>query len=334
MNAKSHSCRLRVFRSIAIVLFGVCAALNSQELSEPQRIRVESALVTVPVMVSDLSGRLLSGLKEDSFRLYQDGIRVPISIFLSSEDPIKIALLLDTSVSTTTVLGKIKRAAGRFLLQMRPQDLAMVVSFNSEIQVLCPFSSNPQALEDAIKSAKAGGAMTIMRDAIYEVMRQKLKSASGRKAIVLLTDGQDHGSRISSPDLLDAVSTSGTMIYSVFYTVDPRELMKELVGISSRIPKEAARRKTGPYAAWNEREERAAQYLEEISELSAGRFYRSEVTKLDNAFKQISDELRSQYLIGFYPDKSKLDGATHALTVTVSIPDSIVRSRRSYRAVP
>jgi hypothetical protein len=88
------------------------------------------------------------------------------------------------------------------------------------------------------------------------------------------------------------------------------------------------------HAAWNKREERAAQYLEEISELSAGRFYRSEVTKLDNAFKQISDELRSQYLIGFYPDKSKLDGATHALAVTVSVADTIVRSRRSYRAIP
>jgi hypothetical protein len=109
--------------------------------------------------------------------------------------------------------------------------------------------------------------------------------------------------------------------------------MKELVGISSRIPK-AADPKKGPYSVWYEQEEQAAQYLEKISELSAGRFYRSNIKELDSTFKQISDELRSQYLIGFYPDKSKLDGDVHTLVVGVSIPDAVVRSRRSYRAIP
>jgi Ca-activated chloride channel family protein len=334
MNAKSHSFCLRVLGSLVAAFFGVWAGLGSQEPYSPQRIRVESALVTVPVIVSDLKGRLLSGLRADSFRLYQDDIQVSISVFLTSEDPLKIALLLDTSVSTTTVLGKIKKAARKFLLQMRPQDLATVMTFASEIQVLCPFSSDPRELEDAIKGAEAGGSMTLMRDAIDEVIRKRLRSASGRKAIVLLTDGQDHGSRISAPDLLDVVAASGASIYSVFYSVDPRELMKELAGISSRIPKESAARKEGPYTAWNEREARAAQYLEEISELSAGRFYRSNVTKLDSAFRQISEELRSQYLIGFYPDKSKLDGRMHTLRVSVSVPETVVRSRRSYRALP
>ena len=317
---------MRVLFNTALVFLGVTTGLVSQNISDTQRIHVESALVTVPVIVSDSQGRFLPGLSADSFRLYEDGIQVPVSLFLKSEDPIKIALLLDTSMSTTTILGKIKQAARRFLLQMRPQDLAMVVSFDSDVQVLCPLSSDQRELNGAIKSAKIGGVSTRMRDAINEIALQRFKSLTGRKAIVLLTDGQDHGSRISTPDLLDGVAASSTLVYSVFYNVDPRQLLRELVGVSPR--------RTGQYAGWNEREEQAAQYLEKISELSAGRFYRSNVKELDNVFKQISEELRSQYLLGFYPEKSKLDGATHTLMVSVAIRDAVVRNRRSYRAIP
>ena len=299
MKVNIRSYYLRRLSIVVVVLLGMGSHLWPQDYPDPDRIRVESALVTVPVMVSDSRGRFLSGLKVNSFKLFQDGVQVPISVFLTSEDPIRIALLLDTSVSTTTVLGEIKKAAKRFLRQLRDQDLATVVSFSTEIEMLCPLSSDPEELEDAIESARVGSGMTKMRDAIHLVMSQRLGSATGRKAIILLTDGQDHGSRISAPELVDAVAASGTLIYSVFYNVDPRELLEKLVGISSRIPKEADERGIGPYADWNEREERAAQYLEEISELSAGRFYRSEVAKLDAAFKQISDDLRSQYLLGF-----------------------------------
>jgi Ca-activated chloride channel family protein len=327
-------CGLRALCAAIIVLLIIVNGALSQETPNAGHIRIESALVTVPAVVSDLRGRFLPGLGVDSFRLYQDGVQVPISVFLTSKDPIKIALLLDTSASTQTVLGKIKKAAGRFLLQLRDKDVAMVASFSTDIQVLCPFSSDPEELGNAIKKARAGGGMTKMRDAIYEVIHKRFRSAAGRKAIVLLTDGQDHGSKISAQDLQDEISTTGISIYSVFYNVDPRELMKELTGISSRIPKTDSEQAKGPYADWRKSEERAAQYLEEISELSAGRLYRSEITKLDDAFKQVSDELRSQYLLGFYPDTSKLDGSIHALAVSVTAPQAVVRSRRSYRAAP
>jgi Ca-activated chloride channel family protein len=322
-----------VLWSAVLVLF-LASEFVSQEGFNPQRIRVQSALVTVPVIVSDSQGRFLPGLGIDSFKLFQDGLPVPMSLFLTSEDPIKIALLLDTSLSATTILDKIKKAAGRFLKQMRPQDLAMVMSFDSDIEVLCPLSSDQRELKDAVKNAKGGGENTRMRDAIHEIAQHRFRSITGRKAIVILTDGQDHGSRISATELLDAVAASSTLIYSIFYNVDPRELVKKLVGVASRIPKTAAGGQPKTDAEWNEREEQAAQYLENISELSAGRFYRSRVTEFDAAFKQISEELRSQYLLGFYPDQSKLDGAMHALVVSVAEPGALVRNRRSYRAVP
>jgi VWFA-related protein len=165
-----------------------------------------------------------------------------------------------------------------------------------------------------------------MRDAVDEIARRRFRSLTGRKAVILLTDGQDQGSQISAEDLLNTVASSNTLIYSIFYKVDPRELMKELFGVSAHKRKIAV--------SWDEHEKEAAHYLENLSDLSAGRLYSSSVKELDRVFTQISEELRSQYLLGFYPDNSKLDGAMHSLVVSVTIPEAVVRSRRSYRAIP
>jgi Ca-activated chloride channel family protein len=320
---------------IALLLYlaFVEAALHAQQIPPSPPIRVESALVGVPVSVSDDRGRYVPGLKAADFKLYQDDAPQPIALFAASEEPIRIALLLDTSKSTTTVLSKIKKAAREFLLQMRPQDQAFVVSFDASIEYLSPLSSDHKELEGAIKKAKVGDYTgTRMRDAVLEVMQRKFRSGQGRKAIVLLTDGQDYGSAVSASDLLSAVGASNTVIYAIYYSVDPREVMKKLFGVHSRLPAHKPGSKRGPYAVWDERESKAAAYLEELAELSAGRFNRSDVTDLKQSFAQVAEELRHQYLLGFYPDKSKLDGNVHFLRVDVSLSDALVHARRSYRA--
>jgi len=301
-------------------------AAVSQEIGAPQNIQVESALVTVPVVARDVHGKYLNGLPMASFKLFEDGLQVPVSLFLTSEDPVKIALLIDTSRSATTVLKKIKKAAGQFIEKMRPQDLAMVASFDSEVQVLCPLSSDARELKESIRRARAGGTYTRMRDAVQEIVQRRFRTIAGRKAIILLTDGRDQGSRLPAKDLLGVVASSNTPIYSIFYSVDPLELMKELFGVAPRHG--------GSGGSWREQEKEAAQYLDKISDLSAGRAYTSNIKDLDRAFREIHEELRSQYLLGFYPEQSKLDGAEHSLVVSVSVPDAVVRSRRSYRAAP
>lgn len=331
MGSKALNMMVRFFvpriTCLSIVIFMVfAAAVWAQERPSPQVIRVESALVTVPVIANNSKGRFLGGLTPGDFGLFEDGIQVPISLFLTSEDPVKIALLIDTSQSTTTVLKSIRKAAERFLLQMRPKDLALVVGFDSEIRVLCPLSSDPRELKEGIRKARSGGSRTRMRDAIQEIAQKRFRSLTGRKAIILLTDGQDKGSRLSAEDLLNAVAASNTLIYSVFYKVDPRELMEEVFGVESRNRRS--------FLSWEEHERKAIEYLTQISELSAGRVYTSEVKELDHAFSQISEELRSQYLLGFYPDRSKLDGAMHALEVKIAVPDAVIRSRRNYSSVP
>jgi Ca-activated chloride channel homolog len=315
---------------LSIIGIAIFVVLLSTSQSPGSQIRVESALVTVPVIVSDLQGRFTPGLKADDFKLFHDGAPEKISLFLTSDEPFKIALLLDSSMSTTTVLGKIKKAARRFLLQMRPNDLAMVVSFDSEIRILCPLSSDRRELEKAIEKVESRGSGTKLRDAILQI-QNRFRAFSGRKAIVLLTDGDDHGSVVTAPELRDVVLSSGTLIYPIFYSIDFRELMKELFGAPSRMPS-SSRRVQETNAVWAEQERKSALYLQELSELSAGRFYRSKVTEFDQAFSQISEELHSQYLIGFYPDKSKLDGNLHSLSVRVNLQGLTVRSRPNYKS--
>ncbi len=137
---------------------------------------------------------------------------------------------------------------------------------------------------------------------------------------------QVQGSRVPAGGLLVAVASSNTLVYTIFYTVDPQELMRELFGV-------ATRRQSGA-AEWREREKQAAAYLEKLSDLSAGRFYSGGAGDFDRIFRQISEALRAQYLLGFYPEGKGIDGATHSLVVGVDVPGAIVRSRRSYRSAP
>ncbi|NWG12360.1 MAG: VWA domain-containing protein [Acidobacteria bacterium] len=301
-------------------------ALAAGQVQPP--IRVESALVSVPVIVGDSQGRFVPGLTAEDFRLYQDGIEQKIDLFATSDQPTNIALLLDTSRSTVSVLGKIKKAAGQFLSQMRPQDRATVVTFDSEVRLLSPLTSDRERLEEAVKSAQvAYYEGTKLRDAIVEVITRRFKQLDERKAIILLTDGDDIGSVTPVSDLLDLVADSGTVVYSVYYRVDPRQTMKRLFGVSSRLPS----RRDSPSAA---RQTEGEQFLKGLSELSTGRVFASEVGKLKKAFEAVSEELRHQYLLGFYPDRSELDGLVHELSVSVEKPGAIVRSRRFYRAMP
>jgi Ca-activated chloride channel homolog len=318
-----------------LLLVVCCSALSSSPQNPPETpaIRVESALVSVPVIVSDARGKYLPGLMLSDFKLFQDDVPQRVALFTAGEEPIRIGLLLDTSKSTITVLDKIKKAAREFLLQMRPQDQAFVVSFDANIDRLSNLSSDHRELGDAIKKAKVGEYTgTRMRDAILDAMQGRFRSAQGRNAIVLLTDGQDFGSAVSASDLLGAVAACNTVVYPIHYNVDPREAMRKLFGVRSRLPAYKPGSRRGPYRVCDEREIAAAAYLQELSDLSAGRFYRSGMADLKQTFSQVAEELRHQYLLGFYPERSQLDGSVHSLRVEVSHPGAVVHARRSYRA--
>lgn len=332
---------------ILVPLCFIISCVNSLPISAQKQsddsVKVQATLVSVPVIVSDRQGRYISNLKVEDFKLYQDRVEQPISFFDAAEEPLNVALLLDTSRSTFEVLNDIKKDAANFIKELRPQDRAMVISFDYEVHVLSALTSDRKALERAVKDAHVGEQFgTTLRDAVSNVFERHFKKINGRKAIILLTDGKDAGSQISEQDLLDEATESGAMVYSVFFETSfarggrdrpfPRRKRDRWGGRFPFPPADRPRRDERRRQRVDMKNEDAATFLTRLAEVSAGRFYGSEVSDLKNTFKLIADELRHQYRLGFYPDNNKADGQRHSLRVEVRITDVVVRARRSYQA--
>lgn len=312
-------------------------------------IKVYSNLVSVPVIVSDRNGRYISGLKEADFKLYDNSAEQKLAYFDAAEAPLNVALLLDTSRSTEGVIDEIRKAAKEFIKDLRPQDRAMIVSFDYGVHKLSPLTSDRKVLERAIKDARVGETFgTLLNDALFEVIDRDLKSVSGRKAIVLLTDGEDAGSRVSEDEVVSYATESDAMIYSIYYEPSPMRVRDRPFGRGRGIfgrrggvldrQERFPRQRRAPQDRQRRQDRRAlrgefaVEFLTELSEVSAGRFYESETTDLKKTFVLIAEELRNQYRLGFYPDELARDGSLHQLRVKVDKPDIAVRARTQYRA--
>jgi Ca-activated chloride channel homolog len=336
---------MNVFKRTVVAILGVliCCAMcviavgaQTQKQDSGQTFKIDTTLVSVPVIVSDRQGRYIAGLKASDFTLYEDRVKQPIVFFADTEEPINVALLLDTSKSTTWVLDEIKRTARDFIKQLRPQDRAMIVTFDRETLALCKLTSDSKTLERSIDNAQIGERFgTKLRDAVHDVMKDEFRPVKGRKAIVLLTDGKDHGSEVAEEALLESAAEADTLIYSVFYRSLPPGLDSGRQAPRGRwgIPGRDGRRRRRADRI-EERNEDAMEFLQRLSEVSAGRYFSSEVSNLKQTFRQIVEELRHQYRLGFYPPEHPA-GSIHTIKVEAGIeaarPDVVVRSRRSYR---
>ncbi|MEP6947070.1 MAG: VWA domain-containing protein [Acidobacteriota bacterium] len=323
-------------------------------------IRVETSLVNIPVIVSDRDNRYLPGLARSNFRVFQDGIEQKIEVFSNDDAPMNIVLALDTSRSTAQVLGKIKKAAKEFIKDLDANDRCLVMSFDNNVEFLSELTSDRKALNKAIDHARIGNEIgTTLQDAVYTAINNKFRTVKGRKAIILLTDGKDFGSLISKAELFDKVSESDTVIYPIFYetggqmrrriTREPRWGNRDIfggrggrrVGIG-RFPRDPfpggqnqGNRKNFPGGGRrptaDANDKSAIAFLERLSELTGGHFYQENNAELKNAFNQIADEMKRQYLIGFYPAAESPAGSVHKVKVQVDTPGAVVRSKGAYR---
>jgi VWFA-related protein len=322
-----------------VIVITLAGSASAQTTDEQGAVKLKATLVNVPVIVSDREGHYLSGLRAEDFTLYTDHVKQPIAVFEATEEPLNVALLLDTSKSTRDVLDEIKDAAMNFIKRLRPQDRAMIISFDYDVHMLSNLTADRRALERAVKSAEIGDyAGTVLRDAVMKATGESLRQVQGRKAIVLLTDGKDHGSATGEVESLEAAEESGAMIYAIFYRTGFAPRFEARRGgwrrggvFGEPMPRRAPGNERRRERAERKNEE-AADYLNQLAGASAGRFYRSEVTDLKKTFDLIADELRHQYRLGFYANGEQVDGTVHRLTVQVARPGSVVRARRTYRA--
>ena len=314
-----------------IVALAVIFTAVSVWAQDGDRIKIETNLVSVPVVVSDRDGRYVPNLTARDFTVYQDGQAQPIEFFAATEEPLTIAVLIDTSQSTRPVLDDIKDSADSFIKLLQPRDRAMVVSFDYDTHVLSPLTSSHDQLKRAVDNAEIPrDAGTVLRDAAYETITRTLAPIKGRKAVIILTDGKDAGSDISSSELFYALQETDTLVYGIQFRTEDRRVAEYALR-NGHFPRE----KVGTSQRQSNEERKSAvagEFMDRMARATAARFFSTDAGKLKGTFETILDKLRRQYRLGFYPpDNTPNDDRIHDVRVMVMRAGLIVRARAGYR---
>jgi VWFA-related protein len=271
-------------------------------------------------------GRFVPNLRLEDFHIYEDGIEQRIAHFAEVEKPLVVALLLDTSASTSIRLEDIKAAAIAFIDQLRPDDRVMLIAFSDQVDVIAEPTADHQLLRAAVMGARSGNS-THLYDAVDLVLNQRFNRIAGRKAIVLLTDGVDHVSLETGARTLHAAEETDAMICSVQY--DTFFDQTRIAQWGNEITRNTTR--LYPPGLGREDYRRATAYLNDLAIKSGGEFYHaSDLGNIRHAFARIADQLRSQYSLGYYPSKTAAAAQSRTLKVTVGGRGLVVRARRSY----
>lgn len=304
-------------------------------------LRVETNLVTIPVSVFDRSGRYLPSLQQADFKIFEDGKEQQIAYFGSSEQPIGVVLVLDTSPSTELKIEEIQNAAIAFVNQLKPNDRVMVIEFDANLHVLSDFTSDKYRLARAIRKADFGDG-TSLYDTVDNIISRRLSRIEGRKAVVMFTDGVDTtSSRADYYSTLSSAEESEAPFYTVYYNTYSDNRMGGGGVMTSPYPPifggrfpfpfpggTIGRNPTGTSARDYAEGKR---YLEELTEKSGGRLFSTETNvSLEDAFSGIAEELRRQYNIGYYPSDGGQPGQRRQIKVRVGRPNAVVKARDSY----
>jgi Ca-activated chloride channel family protein len=268
----------------------VCLPCNAQEPDTTFKVNVK--LVNVFVTVTDEHGAPIASLKKDNFALQEDGKDQKISVFdKESALPLSIVLAVDTSLSTRKDLPLELASARRFAHAiLRPIDALSLYQFSEIVNEVVPFTSDLGRIDHGIDRIRMGAA-TAMYDALY-LGAQALEPRQGRKVMVIITDGGDTMSKVDYKDAVRAAEEAEAILYSV---------------IVVPIEASAGRDIGGEHA------------LIQLSTDTGGKyFYAKSLPQLDDAFRQISDELRTQYMLAYYPSQRLSDSEFRRIQVTVN----------------
>lgn len=299
---------------------------TQQEVEKAQApIRVGVSLVNVYATVRDKNKRILPDLTKDEFRVFENEKEQKLDFFSRESNlPLTMGMLIDTSVSQGGVLGAEQDAGIRFLKRvLKEKDLAFMFSFDSNVDMLSDYTNDIAHLERAINRAKVNtsgpsGSIqgpfpitprgTLLYDAIYLACKERLAGEVGRKALVLLTDAVDQGSRVSLDEALETAQRTDTVLHFIVISDAYFYRSRGMYGNGEGVAKKLAEQTGGRSIVVNNEKD------------------------LDKAFDQISEELRTQYTLGYYPENKTRDGSFRKLKVEVTRKDTKVLARRGYYA--
>ncbi|HUO60317.1 MAG TPA: VWA domain-containing protein [Candidatus Acidoferrales bacterium] len=298
--------------------------INTEPLTT---LKVNVNLVNLYFNVKDHHGGLVGGLNKEDFQVFEDGKPENVKRFVREADqPLTLGILIDTSVSQTRVLPMTREIGAQFLRDViRPKDMAFLISFDVNVDLLQDYTSSVHDLRVALDKTRINGGGgfgggipgigqgpipttsiprgTLLYDAIYLASNEKLRQEVGRKAIIILTDGEDQGSQLRIQDAIEAAQKSDVIVYVILeadrgvYPSGDAEMKKVCGETGGRV-------------------------------IDVGNNYE----KLKKAFQQISEELRTQYNIAYTPINQKRDGTFRKIEIRVNNKDYKVQARKGYYA--
>jgi len=327
-----------------LLLFALTAALLAQPpqqkrpqspqpappADQDQPIRVDVDVVSLLASVRDKKGTLIPNLEKNDFTILEDGKAQEIKYFTRETDlPLTIGLLVDVSGSQRNLIDIERNAASQFFSQvLRKKDEAFLIQFGEESELLQDYTNSTRLLSNGLNQLRvssgvgglhpgpvptAGGPRgTVLYDAIYLAANDKLRTEVGRKVIVVITDGVDQGSRLTLNQAVEAAQKADAVIYSIDYS-DP-----------------------GAYGGYGMvfGGGGGEGYLRKMSDETGGHVFKVDRKhSLDDIFKQLQEEMRTQYAIGYTPLNDTKDGSYRKLDIKMGNKDLKVQARKGYYAV-
>ena len=287
-------------------------AQSAAQPPAPPAFKAGVELVSLNVTVTDREARYITDLEQDNFNVFEDGVKQDVTYFNKTHLPIALALLVDTSASMDSKLPTAQEAAVGFVRKLRPQDLAEVVDFDNKVTILQTFTASQAELEQAIRRTSAGGS-TALYNAVYIALKDLKKVVAKnvdeirRQAIIVLSDGEDPSSLLPFEEVLDLAKRSEVAIYTI--------------GI----------RDAASVASGSKGFKEAEFVLRQLAQETGGRaFFPMQITDLTGIYGQISEELSSQYTVGYSSRNQKRDGAWRRIVVRTTRPGLTTRTKQGY----
>jgi VWFA-related protein len=293
-------------------------------------IKVDVDVVNILFNVRDKRGGLIGNLEKNDFTISEEGKQQDIKYFNRETDlPLTIGLLIDVSASQGNLIEIEKDAASQFFSQViRKQDLAFLISFGEDADLLQDYTNSPKLLRQGLDGLRVNSGVgglqpgpvptmshprgTVLYDAVYLAASDQLKGQVGRKVLVLITDGEDEGSRYSIKQAIEAAQRADAIVYG-FYYVDRAFYQRGQRGIVLGGVSDSA--------------------LRQMSEETGGRVFHIERNHpLQDAFRDLQEEMRSQYAIGYTPLNSNKDGTFRKIEIRTNNKDWKVQARKGYYA--
>jgi len=294
--------RFTVGLLLFIAIFASALSVKAQD--EGEVIKVESATVLINATVFDREGKAVGGLVRDQFSVFENGIRQELSYFSAADTPFAAVILIDSSGSMESRISMARAAAINFLDGIRENDNVAIYRFASRVELVQDFSGS-RDISESIFDIKADG-MTALNDSIFKAAEQLKDRDEKRRAIVVLSDGEDTFSGRSADRALRSALEAGALIY----TID-----------MSAIEDNSKRRMQNQGV------------LKNFAEKSGGRFIATPAgAALRQAFKTIVEELGVQYTLGYEPINQKKDGKWRPIEVRIARPNLTIRARKGYTA--